>query len=98
MNAPDDGIIFERNAVIGALVNGSDPLFRMARHGEIELEAMVPEALISAIGPSQPVSVTLSGEAIRASSPPSRRAESPASPDSRTRALLTKANPGATKL
>lgn len=60
--APEAGVIFERNAVLGGLVNGSEPLFRIARHNEIELEAMVPESRLSALAVNQPVSVALAGE------------------------------------
>jgi len=60
--APAAGMIFERKAVIGGLVTASEPLFRIARRFEIEMEAMVPESVLSALRPSQPVSVTLTGE------------------------------------
>jgi len=60
--APEAGVVFERNAVIGGLVKSSEPLFRIARHHEIEMEAMVPESVLSALKASQPVSVTLTGE------------------------------------
>lgn len=60
--APEAGVIFERKAVIGALVNSGEPLFRIARHHEIEMEAMVPESVLSALKTNQPVSVMLAGE------------------------------------
>jgi HlyD family secretion protein len=60
--APEAGLIFERNAVIGGLVNSSEPLFRIARHHEIEMEAMAPESVLSALKIGQPVSVMLTGE------------------------------------
>jgi len=59
--APEAGVIFERNAVIGGLSNSSEPLFRIARHNEIEMEAMVPESQLSALKINQPVSVALTG-------------------------------------
>ena len=59
--APEAGVIFERNAVIGGLTNSSEPLFRIARHNEIEMEAMVPESQLSALTINQPVSVALTG-------------------------------------
>jgi len=62
LSAPEAGVIFERNAVIGGLVNGSEPLFRIARHDEIEMEAMVPESHLTALRVNQPVSVFLTGE------------------------------------
>jgi HlyD family secretion protein len=60
--APEAGGIFERKAVIGGLVNSSEPLFRIVRHHEIEMEAMVPESVLSALKTNQPVSVMLTGE------------------------------------
>jgi HlyD family secretion protein len=59
--APEAGVIFERKAVIGGLITDSEPLFRIARRFEIEMEAMVPEAVLFALRPSQPVSVKLTG-------------------------------------
>lgn len=61
VRASQDGVIYERSAVVGALVQDDTPLFRLARHGEIELEAMVPEADLPAIALGQPVSVKLAG-------------------------------------
>jgi HlyD family secretion protein len=60
--APADGVVFERNAVIGGLVTESEPLFRIARRDEIELEVMVPEARLSDLRIGNPASVTLTGE------------------------------------
>lgn len=60
--APEAGLIFERKAVIGGLINSSEPLFRIARHSEIETEAMVPEAVLAALKAGQPVALTLTGE------------------------------------
>ena len=60
--APEAGMIFERKASIGGLVTDSEPLFRIARRYEIEMEAMVPESAVSALRLGQPVSVTLAGE------------------------------------
>ena len=48
--------------MIGRLVTDSEPLFRIARRFEIEMEAMVPESVLSSLRPGQPVSVTLTGE------------------------------------
>lgn len=59
--APEAGVIFERKAVLGGLVTGGEPLFRMARRHEIEMEAMVPESVLSALKAGQPVSVRLAG-------------------------------------
>jgi HlyD family secretion protein len=60
--APEDGVIFERNAVIGGLITGSEPLFRIARRADIEMEGMVPEAVLARLKPGQLVSVSLTGE------------------------------------
>ena len=60
--APEAGVIFERKATIGGLVTGSEPLFRIARRYEIEMEAKVPESVLSALKPNQPVSITLTGD------------------------------------
>ena len=60
--APEAGVVFERKSVIGGLVTASEPLFRIARHQEIEVEALVPESILSALRPGQPASVTLSSE------------------------------------
>lgn len=60
--APQDGVIFERSAIIGGLVSSSDPLFRIARYNEIEMEAQVPESALAALTVGQPVSITLSGD------------------------------------
>lgn len=59
--APEGGMIFERKAVIGGLVGADEPLFRIARHHEIEVEALVPEAALADLRPGQPAFVTLAG-------------------------------------
>jgi HlyD family secretion protein len=59
--APDAGVIFERKATIGGLVSNSEPLFRIARRNEIEMEAKVPESTLFALKVGQPVSIALSG-------------------------------------
>lgn len=60
--APEDGVIFERNAIIGKLITTSDPLFRIARYSEIEMEATVPESVLSTLRANQPVSIILTGQ------------------------------------
>ena len=60
--APESGMVFERKAVIGGLVNSSEPLFRIARRFEIEMEAMIPESDLTSLNVGQPVSVMLTGE------------------------------------
>lgn len=59
--APEVGVIFERKAIIGGLVTNSEPLFRIARFNEIEMEAKVPESTLFALKVGQPVSIALSG-------------------------------------
>ncbi len=59
--APEDGVIFERTAVIGALVSPSEPLFRLARRAEVEMEALVPEAVVSRLRIGLPATIKLSG-------------------------------------
>ena len=61
--APEAGIVFERKAALGALINASDPLFRIARHSEIELEASVPESDLRDLKIGQDVAVSLTGAA-----------------------------------
>lgn len=59
--APTNGLIYERNAFIGGLVNGNEPLFRIAKDGEVEMEASVPEAMIRRLRPSMPVILEMAG-------------------------------------
>src|SRR5882672_1140604 len=60
--APTDGLIYERTATIGGLTNASEPLFRIAKDGKVEMEASVPEALVRRLKPAMPVTVTVAGE------------------------------------
>ncbi len=60
--APTDGLIYERSATIGGITNASEPLFRIAKDGKVELEASVPEALVRRLKPGMPVAVTVAGE------------------------------------
>ena len=62
IRAPEAGVVFERKAVIGGLVTASEPLFRIARRQEIDVEALVPESVLSALQPGQSASVTLTGQ------------------------------------
>ncbi len=61
ITAPADGIIFERKADIGEIVNFNEALFNIALNGEIEFEANVPEADISKLKVGQTTMVTLTG-------------------------------------
>ncbi|MGH8442727.1 MAG: efflux RND transporter periplasmic adaptor subunit [Nevskiaceae bacterium] len=60
--APTDGLIYERTATIGGLTNGSEPLFRIAKDGKVEMEASVPEALVQRLKPAMPVTLKVAGE------------------------------------
>jgi len=59
--APTDGLVYERQAAIGGLTDGSEPLFRIARNGEIEAEAAVPEAMVRRLRPDMLVSLEIAG-------------------------------------
>jgi HlyD family secretion protein len=59
--APESGIVFERKASIGALINASEPLFRIAQKGIIELEASVPEADLHTLKIGQDADIRLTG-------------------------------------
>jgi HlyD family secretion protein len=59
--APTDGLVYERQAAIGGLTNGSAPLFRLARNGEVEAEAAVPEAMVRRVQPAMAVSLKIAG-------------------------------------
>ncbi len=61
VTATDRGIIYERNATIGALTKTNEPLYRIARNNEIEMEAEIPETLISEIKIGQDALITISG-------------------------------------
>lgn len=59
--APTEGLVYERQAAIGGLTNGSEPLFRLARNGEVEAEASVPEAVVRRLRPAMPASLEFAG-------------------------------------
>jgi len=60
--AHETGMIIERKAAIGKLVSANEPMFRIARNGEIEIEAMIPESVLFQLKVDQHVSVILAGE------------------------------------
>jgi RND family efflux transporter MFP subunit len=63
IRAPADGTILTRSARIGSVVSGSTgPLFTIARAGQIELSAEVPESMIGQISVGQNVTVTVQGK------------------------------------
>ena len=60
--APAAGVIFAGFATVGAPVSpGGEPLFRIARDGELELVADVPVASMDRIAARQPVKVKIIG-------------------------------------
>lgn len=59
--SPVNGIIYERSAAIGALVSASEPLYRIARQGEIEVQISVPEADLTSLTRGQQVTIKLTG-------------------------------------
>lgn len=63
VRSPDNGVILTRDARLGSIVlsNRTDPLFRIAKDGAIDLEAEVPEAAMPRIAVGQPVEVTPAG-------------------------------------
>lgn len=61
VRAPETGVIFERRALIGGLTTGGEPLFRIARHGEIEAELRVPEGDAGRVSPARPVRLSIPG-------------------------------------
>lgn len=59
--APAAGLIYERQARIGALMSSTAPLFRIALDGLLELEANVAEADFSRLRIGQNMAVTIVG-------------------------------------
>lgn len=59
--APNSGLIFERKAILGALVSSADPLFRIAKDSEIEISMQVPEAELAKIKIGQDANILLAG-------------------------------------
>lgn len=63
IRSPAKGLISERSARAGALASGTQPLFRLIRHGQIELEADVSENDLPDIAPDSPASIEVAGVA-----------------------------------
>lgn len=59
--APTSGLVYERSAAIGGLTNGSEPLFRLARDGEVEVAVSVPEAMVRRLEPAMPATLEIAG-------------------------------------
>lgn len=66
LRAPVDGVVLERALRPGDVVGGAtDPHFRIARAGLIELDAEVPEAAVARVAASRSATITLpSGETL----------------------------------
>jgi len=58
IRAPADGFISKRTARIGRVVTAGEELFREVRDGVLELDAEVPDRLLSRVQPGQEVKVT----------------------------------------
>ncbi len=63
ITAPEAGIIYERRAILGGLVNASEPLFRIAQKSDIEASLRVPEAEISQVSIGQTATLSITGSA-----------------------------------
>ncbi len=62
IKAPVNGIIYRRNATLGALSSASgEPLFRMTRDGMIELEAEISELDMANLKQNQSVQLNIAG-------------------------------------
>lgn len=61
IRSPAKGLISERSASAGALASGTQPLFRLIRNGQIELEADVSENDLPDIAPDSPARIEVAG-------------------------------------
>lgn len=61
VTAPEAGVVFERKATIGSLVNASEPLFLIAQDAVIEVEAKVPESSLAKLQIGQKARVKFTG-------------------------------------
>lgn len=62
IRAPEAGLVLSRSALIGQTVTpGGDPLFRLARGGEVEMAGQVAEQDLPRLAVGQAAEVTLSG-------------------------------------
>lgn len=62
VRAPDDGVVLTRNAEVGQIVSaGSEPLFRLARDGEVELRGKVAEQDLPHLAVGQAATVRIAG-------------------------------------
>ncbi|NVD40430.1 efflux RND transporter periplasmic adaptor subunit [Ensifer sp. HO-A22] len=61
IRAPAAGIIVERFAHVGDIATGKTPLFRIAKDGLFELEALVPMRMMDRIRPETAASIAIPG-------------------------------------
>lgn len=61
IRAPFSGRVYERSAKLGAQVNASDALFKIAQDGLIEIEASIPEKELEHIREGQKARLQISG-------------------------------------
>lgn len=62
IRAPADGVVMSRAAEIGQMaISGGEPLFRVARGGQIELKGQVAEQDLPALRTGQPATIRLTG-------------------------------------
>ncbi len=62
IRAPADGVVLTRKAEVGQTASpGSEPLFRLARDGEIEMRGQVAERDLATLAVGQPAAVYLTG-------------------------------------
>lgn len=60
--APASGLVYERLTDVGSIAGAAEPLMRIARDGEVEVEASVPEAQARRMKPGMPVQLTVAGD------------------------------------
>lgn len=60
--APASGLVYERPADVGTVVGSGEPLMRLARDGEVEVEASVPESQARRLKPGMAVQLTVAGD------------------------------------
>lgn len=61
--APAAGLVYRRNASIGDLTSAEAPLYEIAKDGEVEMDASVPEAVVGRLKPGMAASVKVAGRA-----------------------------------
>ena len=61
VTAPEDGTVFERRATAGTVTAAGEPLFRIAKGGEVEADLRVPEGDAGRVPPQGRVALSLPG-------------------------------------